>query len=106
MSDQREAADEALYFETLRDTFKAAGRPHIAWPCACCQRQQRYDTDYFMVHNKLWARACKTLRVDPLDLMCFACIEKGIGRKLRQRDLTNCLVNDGVYGFDKSRLPA
>ena len=74
--------------------------------CANCGKRMSYHLHYIMIRYRLWARACKALGVDKRKLMCRPCVEEGLGRPMRQRDLTDCHVNDGYFGFDKSRLAA
>lgn len=77
----------------------------LAWRCAHCDKRMSYHRNYFMIRDTLWRRVYKALRVKVLDYICIACTEKGLGRPLRQRDFTECLVNAGHFGFDLARFP-
>lgn len=78
----------------------------LKWPCAHCDKRMSYHRNYFMIRDHLWLKACRALRIDRFELLCLPCTEKGLGRPVRQRDLTDCLVNSGYFGFDKTRLAA
>lgn len=78
----------------------------LATPCAKCGKRMSYHLYYVMIRDRLWAKACKALGISRSDLACRPCVETGLGRPIRQRDLTDCPVNDGYFGFDKSRLAA
>lgn len=75
-------------------------------PCSNCGKRMSYHRHYVMIRNRLWSRVCRVLGIHRHGLACVPCVERGLGRPLRQRDLTECPVNDGYFGFDKSRLPA
>ena len=79
-------------------------RTYLTDPCASCGTKMRYDSDYFMVRDSLWRKACNAQMTSPDELMCISCTESGIGRLLRQRDFTPCLVTEGYFGFDKTRF--
>lgn len=64
----------------------------------------RYDSDYFVVRDPIWRKACAGRLLPRDSLMCITCTEKGLGRLLRQRDFKTCLVTDGFFGFDKTRF--
>lgn len=79
-------------------------RPYLADPCGSCGTTMRYDSDYFVIRDHLWRKACRSQSVPRDSLMCITCTEGGLGRLLRQRDFKPCLVTDGYFGFDKTRF--
>lgn len=81
-------------------------RVYLTDPCAACGTTMRYDSDYFVVQDRLWARACRANGVPRESIMCITCTEQGLGRLLRQRDFKPCLVTEGYFGFDKTRFEA
>jgi hypothetical protein len=48
-----------------------------------------------MLRANVWAAIAQ-----PADILCFACVEERLGRRLTQRDLTICPLNAGWQPFD------
>ncbi len=83
-------------------------------PCRDCGKPICYATDYYMVHDRLWCRAFK-IKLErypdgsnncPAGMLHIKCLEKRLGRKLRQRDFPDFPVNNGIFGFHRNAFPA
>src|SRR5262245_13067144 len=67
----------------------------------CCDECHKPEHSGPMLHNELWASIAK-----PDDLLCFACTEKRLGRRLTQGDLTDCPFNAGWIPFNSADVAA
>lgn len=55
----------------------------------CCYDCEIEDPDYYMVKEEIWKEYGASL-----GQLCFKCLEKRMGRKLKVEDFTDCLVNN------------
>lgn len=75
--------------------------------CDECGLPMRYETDYYMLKHRLWARAMRSRpsKKFAAGYLHRACVEKRIGRPLRMADfLLELPINRGFFGFDASKV--
>lgn len=65
----------------------------MKYRCKLCNRDPFILGQYFMVHDELWNKVCLDNNIPIKSLICRSCFEKLLGRRLRETDLTNCLLN-------------
>jgi hypothetical protein len=76
--------------------------------CADCGLRLRYATDYYVLHNRVWNKAMTGRATGKNNNLCdgvdgmlhIACVEKRLGRELRQRDFARVPLNAGIFGFN------
>jgi hypothetical protein len=67
----------------------------------CCDDCRLPEPAGPMLHDELWATFA-----EPNAFLCFACIERRLGRQLTQADLTLCPFNAGWISFDGADVAA
>src|SRR5262245_30265871 len=67
----------------------------------CCDECHKPEDSGPMLHNDLWATIAR-----PDELLCFACTEERLGRRLTQTDLTDCPFNAGWIPFNSADVAA
>jgi hypothetical protein len=67
----------------------------------CCDDCREPEPDGPMLRDELWATIA-----EPDAFLCFGCIEKRLGRRLTQADLTVCSWNAGWISFNGADVAA
>jgi hypothetical protein len=67
----------------------------------CCDDCELPEPAGPVLHDELWATTA-----EPDAFLCFACIERRLGRQLTQADLTVCAFNAGWISFDGADVVA
>jgi len=77
--------------------------------CAACGLRIRTTTDYYVLKNRVWNKAMTGKATGKNNGLCdgvdgqlhIVCVEKRLGRELRQRDFEPDIpLNLGFMGFD------
>lgn len=62
--------------------------------CMGCGVDTAAINEYYMVTDKLWAKAASAYAsIDNRGMLCIGCLEQAIGRTLVQTDFTNVPLN-------------
>lgn len=70
--------------------------------CMVCNMDTNITNEYYMVQDEIWNEVTKNLDHD--GMLCVGCLEDILGRKLTEKDFTNCPVNDGIFGLSERIL--
>lgn len=67
--------------------------------CYKCKGNPFELGQYFMVHDNLWKQVCKEHHIPYRALLCKDCFQELLGRKLTEKDLTDCLLNREIKEY-------
>ena len=75
--------------------------PHKGWYCKDCNKNtfESSEVDYYMLTHELWDR----IGVGD-GMLCIACVEERLGRKLKAEDLLDCPLNDSMNEYTQKIL--
>ena len=78
-----------LWEVTVDDKFYTTEQYRKMYACADCGINTSDNNNYYMIHNKLWEQYGAKQ-----DILCFKCLEKRMGRKLKYTDFNDAPINN------------
>ena len=63
----------------------------VDFRCIDCRVDTSENLEYYMVHDHIWRQARGS------GMLCIGCLENRLGRSLRPRDFTDCLLNSDAF---------
>ena len=72
----------------VEDEFYTTEQYRKMYACIDCGVNTADNNNYYMIHNELWAQYGAKQ-----DVLCFKCLEKRMGRKLKYTDFNDAPIN-------------